>query len=287
MTGKLAALRRRGLLLVALALQTPSAWAQPSLGVDVQVADRYMWRGITRSQTWVAQPSILGSWFFPCLETSMLGVSVSAGAWANWQIARAGASELSDLAPGRRGISEVDLWLEGAAHHDLFDFAAGVVRYIYPATDSGALRTRTDNTTELYARLRLPRVPWVKPSLVTWVDVARVKGVYIEASATTGLKLFPTGANLDVGATAGLSLGQERMVTRPFQGFNSERPGLTYLELVLGPSVGLGPVRIAVDWHPQWSFDDLTRRASRTPGLTRVFFHWWTVSAGYTWQRAR
>jgi hypothetical protein len=276
-----------GLALAALAARAPVARAQWSGGIDLQMASRYRWRGITRTQASVIQPSIDLTWRLPCPETQALCGSLSGGAWASWQVSRAGVSELSDLAPGRRGFSEWDWWGEVAAHHELLDAAAGVVHYIYPSTDAGALRTPADNTTELYTRLRLPRVPIVKPSVVAWLDVDHVKGVYVEASAITGLKLLPTGANLDLGATAGVSLGQDSSLARPSEGFNSARRGLTYLELTLGPSGVLGALHLALDVHLQWSFDDLTRRASRTPGVARDSFLWWTLTAGWAWECGR
>ncbi len=269
-----------GLGLAALAIHAPLARAQKELGVDVQVASRYQWRGITRSQVAVVQPSVVATSSAVCVGSAAPCLSISAGGWTNWQIARAFGTDLSDLAPGRRGLSEVDLWAEGAARWASIDLAGGVVSYFYLPTDSAALRTSADNTTEVYARLRLPRVPVVKPSLVAWVDVDHVKGTFVEASAVAGLNLLPALMNLDLGLAAGASLGQE--------GFNSAHRGVTYAELSVGPSVLLGAFRIALDGHLQASFDDLTRRAERPPAPDqRSLVFWVGFSGGYTWTRER
>jgi len=275
----------RGLAVAALALLAPEAQAQWSLGADVQSASRYMWRGITRSQVWVLQPALSGTMpLARCRERPEPCWSVSSGAWANAQMEGAWPDELGDLAVRKRGFSEVDLWAEGAVRSEGLEVAAGGVRYLYPASDPGALWTQAGNTTELYARVRLPRFPWVKPSVVAWLDVDHVKGAYVEASVIGGLKLVPmlVETNLDVGATAGVNLGQERNLALP-QLIRSKRLGLTYLELVLGPSGRVGPFRFTLDLHSQWGFDDLTRLASRTGDATR-FFTWFTASVGYTWE---
>jgi hypothetical protein len=273
----------RGLAVAALALLAPQARAQWSVGADVQSATRYMWRGITRSQVWVAQPALSVTSPEVCLESHSLCGNVSAGAWANEQMQGAWPDELGDLAVRKRGFSEVDLWAEGAVRSEGLEFAAGGVRYLYPASDPGALWTHADNTTEMYARVRLPRFPWVKPSVVAWLDVDHVKGAYVEASVIGGLKLVPmvVETNLDLGATAGVNLGQERSLALA-QLIKSKRLGLTYLELVLGPSGRAGPWRLALDLHSQWGFDDLTRLASRTGDASRRFFMWFTASVGYT-----
>ncbi len=269
-----------GLGLAALAIRAPLARAQTELGIDVQVASRYQWRGITRSAVAVVQPSVAATSSLGCVGSAAPCLSISAGGWTNWQIARASATELGDLAPGRRGLSEVDLWAEGATRWASLDLAGGFVSYFYLPTDSGALRTSADNTTEIYARLRLPRVPVVKPSLVAWVDVDHVKGAFVEASAIAALHLFPAFMNLDLGLAAGASLGQE--------GFNSAHRGLTYAEINAGPSVLLGSFRVALDVHVQGSFDDLTRRTERPPGIDqRSVFCWVVLSGGYTWMRER
>ncbi len=258
--------RRVGALtLLALALAAPAARAQLSASADFQTASRYMWRGITRSETWVAQPA---------LQASVIGLS--AGVWSNWQVVGAWPDQISDLAPRHRGFSEVDLWAEAAEHNELADIAAGIVRYMYPASDSLALRTHADNTTELYAHLRLPRFPWIKPSLAAWVDVDHGRGAYFEASVLKGLPLFPMGAeaNLDIGATAGFSTGRTRQ-------------GFSHLELTLGPSARLGPARFSLDAHTQVGFDGRSRLATRPPAsrLQTAFF-WVTLAMGYTWDSA-
>ncbi len=277
-----------GAALAGLVLHAAPARTQPSLGVDLANASRYVWRGVTRSQTGVVQPSVAGTWSFALPGAAFQRVEVSAGAWGNWQVAGAWPDERSDLAVRRRGVSEVDLWAEGEARSEAVDIAAGVVRYLYPATDSSALRTHADNTTELYARLRLPRVPWVKPSLTAFLDVEHVKGAYLEASLVGGLPLVPMllEANLDLGASAGVSLGQDSTARWPAEGFNSAHNGVTHVEVMAGPSGRLGPVRLALDAHFQWSFDDLARRADRAGVTRRTDFFWVALTVGYTWERA-
>ena len=289
MTDSHVAWSRLALAVAALALLAPAARAQASLGLDVQVASRYRWRGITRGQTWVVQPALFGSTGEWCPALNGVCWGLSAGVWTNWQIGVVGADELSDLPPGRRGLSEWDGWAEINVRGELLDAAAGAVRYMYPSADVGGFRTPGDNTTELYARLHLPRVPWVKPSLVAWLDVDRVKGAFIEASGVGGLPLLPMVANLDLGAAAGYSLGQERNLASPSEDFNSAQRGFTYLEFTTGPSFNLAPIprvqtlRGAIIVHLQVSLDDLTRRASRLPGITRDAFCWITFSGSLTW----
>ena len=269
----------------ALALLAPDAHAQLSIGADVQSAGGYVWRGITRSQVGVIQPAVAVTLPPLCSADHLFCSTLSGGLWMNWQPGRAGDNELSDLSPGKRGISELDLWVEAAARGEMLELAVGSARYIYPASGVGAERTPTENTTELYARVRFPRVPWVKPSVVVWWDIDHVRGVYVEPSAVAGIGVLPGLLNIDIGAAAGISLGQDSSYSWPMEGFNSEHMGLAYLESTLGLSVHpkqLAPVRLALDVHFQWSFDDLTRRASRAPGEKRTFSSWITASAGYT-----
>ncbi len=138
MTDRRVAWGARGLAVAALAFLAPEARAQ-SLGADVQLASRYMWRGITRSQVWVAQPALSLTSPEVCLESHSLCGNVSGGAWANGQMQGAWPDELGDLAVRKRGFSEVDLWAEGAVRSEGLEFAAGGVRYLYPASDPGAL----------------------------------------------------------------------------------------------------------------------------------------------------
>ncbi len=261
-----------GPLTTAGALLVSGARAQLSVAADVQSAGAYVWRGITRSQVGVLQPALAITLPGPCSESGLLCFVPSGGVWMNWQVARAGADETSDLAPAKRGISEVNWWLEGAARSEVLELAAGFVRYLYPATDAAALRTRADDTSELYARLRWPRSPWwLKPSIGAWLDVGHGGSAYVEATAIGGLDLFPMllETNLDLGATVGLGLG------RP-------RHGLTHVELSLGPSARLGALRLALDLHPQWNIDRAAQVAARI-GVTRPFSFWVAFSAGYTW----
>ncbi len=279
--------------LLSLALSATEAGAQMSVGANLQIASRYQWRGITRAQAWVLQPALSAATGELCPGSQTLCLSVAAGVWANYQLSLAGANELSDLPPGTRGFSEWNPWLEGTVRHELFEGSVGVVRYVYTAADSGGLRTSADNTTEVYLRARLPRVPWAKPTLVAWWDVDRVKGWFIEGSADAGLGLVPMVMNLDLGLAGGVSLGQERSLSMPTEPFNSTRRGLTYVELKAGPSFNGGaiprlePLRVAFIFHLQVSSDDLTKRASRASGATRTVFTWLTLSGSWTWPTRR
>jgi hypothetical protein len=220
-----------------------------------------VWRGIKRSDAWVAQ---LGGY----ATRRVAGLHAGVGGWLNWQFDRTAAGQLSDAAPGTRSVTEVNGWAEVSRELLHADLRLGVVRYWYPASGAGSARTAAFNTTELYARGHLVRAP-LRPAATIWYDVDRLDGAFLEGSLVQAVPVVVAVANLDLGLSAGVNLGQHRDSTG-----NAAERGLAYLDFSASLSCGVGTFSCRVVLHHQRNLDPIPRRAG-------PFATWVSLGAGY------
>src|SRR5437764_13051348 len=201
-------MRRSSLFVAAVFLQAlglPSGvHAQAYLGLDATLSSPYVWRGVTRANGWVVQPEA-----FVSLKAG--GGFLSGGAWASYELGAAGPNDTSDLGAGRAGLAELDYWGQANWSLGLFQASLGGIRYTFRGTAPTAGRTRADNTTELYVDVRATS-KYIVPAVALWLDVDRVRGAYLEASATVPLlanPLAPPFIALITRVAVGYTLGQE------------------------------------------------------------------------------
>ncbi len=238
------------------------AWSQVQAGLELDVADAYLWRGLVRSEGRVAQLGAHGGMRFGAAR-------LSAGAWTSLQWGRGGIAGFNDLGAGERGVSELNWWAEVALATDAADARIGLVRYDYRGSGASARRTGADDTHEIFVRLAAPRLP-LTPSGVLWMDGDRADGAFLETSLTASLPLLPLYGNLDLIGTLGASLGQERNPANAAESFVAERRGVTYVDLAAAAQLGAGAWAFRGALHYQLNRDGVTRRVApaRTSGHT-------------------
>jgi len=239
-------------------------YAQVYLGLDAALSSPYVWRGITRANGWSAQPEGF-------LSVKAGGGFLSAGAWASYELGDAGPNDLSDLGPGHAGLAELDYWGQANWSLGLIQASLGGIRYTFRGTGPTAGRTRADNTTELYVDLR-GTSKYIVAGVALWLDVDRVRGAYIEGSATVPLLANPRAAPfiaLITRAALGYTLGQEVNTQDPAQGGYFARAGVTHLDFAVSTDVTLRPLRVPtvlrLEGHVQFSTDNATRPMSARP----------------------
>jgi len=261
---------------LVMARPHPAA-AQVVLGGDLDWNGNYVWRGLVRSGGQVLQGGAYA-------QFALGAVTLAAGGWTNLQLSGGGPGAWNDGGAGQHAFTEADAWAEMRWATEPVDLRLGVVHYEYHGRDSVARRTASDDTQELYARLTGPRLP-LTPTVAVWWDVNRAKGGFVEGSLTAPLPLVPMFANLDVIATAGASLGQERNPADASETFVAERRGVTYVGLALAANLAAGPVTARMTLHAQLNLDDATRQVS----LTRLSRHlvWLGVGLGHARRMGR
>ncbi len=224
--------------LAAVSLTTPLL-SLVGVGADLTAANRYVWRGVTRSQGWVVQPSAF-------LATGGVRDSLRAGAWMNFDLKGRRADQLSDRGPGRAGLTETNVWVQYQRDWESVSLAAGGIGYRFRDDGPLARRNRSWNTTELYASVQARG--W-RPSLRldAWWDFDRVQGGYFEAS--TGV---PVLGNIEgkpfwavyLRALAGYSAGQERNRGGATEMAYFASPGLTHVLLSASTNIAIPRVKI-------------------------------------------
>lgn len=278
--GSAAAVRGARLLSGAAALcaLVPPAGtaAQVYLGLDATLSSPYVWRGITRANGWVAQPEGF-------VSVKARGAFLSGGAWTSYELGHAGPADLSDLGAGQTGLAEVNYWGQATWSVGLVQAALGGIRYTFRGTAPAAGRTRADNTTELYADVRATS-KYIVPGVALWLDVDRVRGAYLETSATVPLLANPLAEpfiGLITRAAVGYTLGQEVNSRDPTQGAYFARAGVTHVDLSASGDVTLHPLHLPtvlrVEGHAQFSTDDATRPTSASPSDARRSVKLWAT----------
>lgn len=219
---------------VASMSMSPTLAAQVGLGGDVTVPSRYVWRGVTRSQAVIVQPSLF-------LATGGSRDSLRAGVWTSLDVTRTRADQLSDRGPSRGGITEANVWIQYQREQGATTLALGAIDYRFRDDGPLAGRNREWNTTELYGSLQA-RGLRVAPRLDAWWDVDAVRGWYLEASAS-----IPVLGNIEgapfwaiyLRGAAGYSAGQERNRSRAEELAYFASPGLTHVLLSASTNVGI------------------------------------------------
>jgi hypothetical protein len=257
------------LVILSLAVPASSSRAQLSAGVSLSVANRYVWRGVTRVNGWVVQPAGWGAVRLPPGELSV-------SAWANGELRRAGRGDLTDLGAGRRGWSELDVEVALARTLASLALAGGWTRYTFHGSAAAGGRDPARNTSEVYLRTEWLGSP-LTPAIAGSCDIDRVRGCYVEGGVS--LPIFATAQPrpaiaLWLAPTAGWSLGQGINPGDPSQAANFNGNGLTHVDVPFAAQIqpGGGAVEPAVSFrlHTQWSRDGAARLTDATGATTRI-----------------
>jgi hypothetical protein len=262
-------------LAIAAASFARPVLAQPAAGVDLALSEDWVWRGILRASSWTVQPGVWGRWDFG-------PHSIAAGGWAGVELGRIEEREVTTA--GRRGsrVGEVDAWAQATARIHTLDAGVGAIRYRFRGSAANGGRGPGESTTEIYLLLQpLPGELPVDLKGTLFCDVDRVRGTYLEATASKTLTLIPEPGNhllsLLLSATAGYDFSQDGP-----RG-NFDRVGVTHVDLAAGitPQV-LGSFAVI---HHQRSIDPATRRS----GAGRSADHrtWVEIGFGHAWGHRR
>jgi hypothetical protein len=251
-----------GAALPAMAQDTERA--RVFYGMDVDLANRYVWRGITRTNGWTLQPQVQGG-------VALAHGWLSGGVWATDELGNSSFDEASDFRPGVHGIGESNYWLQYSHSIMGIDGALGWMGYDFNGRIPGTSLPRK-NTSELYTRLQLTRVR-LAPTISLWQDIGPVKGAYLEGSITVPILANPLRtpfAALYLSLSGGASLGQARNPRDTTEAYNFLRNGFTSADLALGTrivySTPLGAFRARLEAHEQFSRDELARHVRRELG---------------------
>ena len=249
-----------------------SAASQVTLAGSVSLSTPYIWRGVTRSNGWNFQPEVF-------LAVGLARGYLTAGGWANLEAGANSPGNLSDLGGERPGFSEVDYWIQFARPLGEIEATVGALRYTFPADAPGAPRQRDDNTTEIYGAVQLSS-RYLVPRLTAYLDVERVRGVYLESAFTVPLLAYPFGNPIVFYASvlAGYNLGQELNPDRPAQNANFHHDGFTHFDVSLRATlrpVKALPFSMNIEPHWQLKVDDFTKRTSPEPGDAERHIQFW------------
>lgn len=271
--------RRCGLVGLATVFLTTPLLSQLGVGADLTLPNRYVWRGVTRSQGWVVQPSGF-------LATGGVRDSLRAGVWMSLDLKGRRADQLSDRGPGKAGLTETNMWVHYQREQGSVSLAVGSIRYRFRDDGPLARRNRLWNTTELYASVQARGTrPAVR--LDAWWDVDQVRGGYFEASGG-----IPVLGNIEgtpfwaiyLRALAGYSAGQERNRSRPSEMAYFASPGLTHALFSVSSNVAIPGVKIRqvgpgaallVDFNAQVNRDRATKVTDAAVPPTRKRIKLW------------
>jgi len=265
--------RRPAALATVLLLAAGPAAAQAALTADAGLYNAYIWRGVSLTNQFVAQPDLY-------LTLPAGGGAAVFGGWSSVDLGRYNGT--GDLSEGGGlasfDVTEVDLWAEyGHPLGSRLAGTAGLVTYLYPNT--AGLTNSANRTVEVYGKLQATRVP-LAPKLAAWYDVDKVKGAYLEASVSQPVSViakFP----VTLGALAGFSAGQGVNASDPTQVANFAGNGFTHLDLSASGALAAGPVTIAPTAH-FYILNDAFTKVTRL-GTTRDVKAWAGVTL--TWTR--
>jgi uncharacterized protein (TIGR02001 family) len=265
--------RHPAAIATALLLAGAPAAAQVSVTADAGFFNAYVWRGVSLTNQFVAQPDLY-------LTVPAGGGSAVFGGWSSVDLGRYNSG--GDLSEGGGAASldltEIDLW--GEYGHPLgskLAGTAGLITYLYPNT--AGLTNDANRTVEIYGKLQATGVP-LAPKLAAWYDVDKVKGAYLEASVSQAVSAIPKFP-VTFGALAGFSAGQGLNSSDPSEVANFADNGFTHLDLSASGALAAGPVTIAPTVHFYVLNDDFTRITRL--GTTRDVKAW--AGLTLTWSR--
>jgi Bacterial protein of unknown function (Gcw_chp) len=256
---KVANLLRVTVLGILLAARAPQAHAQAEVGAELGLFSSYVWRGLSLTNKPVAQPDVWVS--FPAGNAS-----ITLGSWANIDLGKYDdpnddISESGGLSAFN--LSEYNPYAEVEFGTGKATLTGGIVGYIYPndlddAPNPESALDSESNTWEVYGKVGLD-VP-LAPELSIYYDFDKIKGAYVEGAVAHSV---PIGGEktLDLGALAGLSLGQD---VSSDESANFLDDGFTHLDLSAGVPLTAGVFSITPVLHFQISGDDFTKFTSPT-----------------------
>lgn len=189
---KLLLIALTGLLTVGA---TAPALALGPLDVDAELPlySKYVWRGMTNTDDYVLQPSLL---------VGIFGFQL--GVWTNM--------DLTDINEDVGEFKEIDYTLGYNLGLAIIELGAGFIHYQYPEIPR-------DDTTEFYISGKVNVL--LSPSLVIYQDLDQYKGGYWAASVGHG---FGMGESAKIDVTAGLGLGSKNYI----EGYFPVDPGLSW-----------------------------------------------------------
>jgi hypothetical protein len=256
-------------LVAATAL--PGIGDAQQFGGDAVIGNRHVWRGIMRKRGFVFQPDVHAT-------VVRRELWMTAGVWANVELEKSGTGELTDRGTGRRGLSEVDYWIQSSLAWEGVESTLGWTTYTY--TDGAPGAGPRLNTSEIYGKLRL-RTRYLSPELRAYWDVDRVDGFYFEGSVSLPVLANPIGRpfwSLFLGATAGYNQSQGLRPGDPDAGAHFNDKGLTHLDLSAALNLHLPnedfPAAAQIVGHLQFNRDEAVKRGSLRPGDQRSTTPW-------------
>lgn len=245
--------------------------AQPVVRIDLDIANRYVWHGLSRAAGLVLQPSVAAGY-------RLHRLALESGLVRHFELDRVSPGELSELAAGTDHVGEDDVWAQAELELGSLRVRSGVTRYVFRAAPER-------NTTELFATLAVV-TRYLNPTLETWWDVGRVRGGFLRASASSPIFAWPEERFLFVAleGAVGLNLGQSPDPARPGDLANFASDGPTHA--ALGVNVvnrlhhwaGVGSVSLSLAFNGQLNFDNATRHDGA--GRQRDLIFW--LSTGVT-----
>jgi len=193
-------MKMKKLLLIALTSLLTVGAAAPALALgpldvdaELPLYSKYVWRGMTNTDDYVLQPSLL---------IGIFGFQL--GVWTNM--------DLTDINDDEGEFKEIDYTLGYKLGLAIIELGAGFIHYQYPEIPR-------DDTTEFYISGKVNIL--LSPSLVIYQDIDHYKGGYWAASVGHG---FGLGESAKIDVTAGLGLGSKNYI----EGYFPVDPGLPW-----------------------------------------------------------
>ena len=264
----------RGIVLfAALAVPVPLA-GQVVITTDAGAFNNYTWRGVTMTNKLVVQPDAY-------LTIPGGGGTAVMGAWGNVDAGQYD-DPVNDFSEGGGtgpwDATEIDVWAEyGHPIGSSLSGTLGGLLYLFP-NESG-LTNDANQTFEVYGKLQATSLP-LAPKISAFLDVAKVKGLYLETSLTHTLKeieSFP----ITFGALAGWSAGQAVNADDPSEIANFSDNGLTHLDFSATGALAAGPVVLSPTAHLLIPSDEYAKFTK--PGVTNDVKGW--VGLTLTWSK--
>jgi hypothetical protein len=255
------------------------ALAQAEIGAQVDLFSSYVWRGLSLTNKPVLQPDVWVS--FPAGNAS-----ITVGGWSSIDLGRYDDLE-NDISESGAissfNYAEFDPYAEVAFPVGKSTLTFGATAYIYPndadspdiANDFGLLTTES-NTVELYGKVGFEVL--LSPEFSFYYDVDKIKGAYMEATASHDLQLNEKLA-LSLGALVGFNAGQG-ISDDPDESSNFDDDGFTHLDFSAGLPLTAGVFSITPVLHLVVGVDDRTKITS--PTNTSDAKLWGGVSIGWS-----
>lgn len=244
--------------------------AQPVGRIDLNLANRYVWHGLSRAAGMVLQPSVALGYQFDRLV-------FGAGVVRHYELGGPGPGEPSQLASGTGRVGEDDAWAQVELALGSLRLRSGFTRYVFRA---GPPR----NTSEISAAIAVSS-RYLNPALEAWWDIGRVRGGFVRASASSPVFGWPAAPYVFAVLTGevGLNVGQSPDPARPRDSSHFASRGLTHA--AVGLSVlnrlhhwnGVGSANLSLGLHGQLNLDDGTRHDG--PGRQQSVIFWFSAGA--------